>query len=139
MAHNADVDYVEALDIDQEMRSRHQSSKSQPKAPIYAPQQAGTSGARSQGIDGEDEDAPLLSPTERTRRSVDDSDSEESEYEWPGEADFKGLSWWHRPSVGISTRTFYTSDLTLDRYTGSSHRSSCSPWHLVALSYPRST
>ncbi|KAH4046887.1 hypothetical protein HBH49_174460 [Parastagonospora nodorum] len=99
MAHNGDVDYVEALDIDQEMRARHQSSKSQPKAPIYTPQQAGASGARSQASDGEGEDAPLLRPTERAHGIADGSDSEGSEYEWPGEADFKGLSWWNRPSI----------------------------------------
>jgi hypothetical protein len=113
MAHNGDADYVEALDIDQEMRARHQSSKSQPKAPIYTPQQAGTSGARSQASDSEDEDAPLLSPTERVHGIADDSDSERSEYEWPGEADFKGLSWWNRPSVSTAIQPFYTLQLTM--------------------------
>jgi hypothetical protein len=65
MANNADADYVEELDIDQELRSRNQRSKSTPQAPIYTPQQSSKSGASSRSIESDREDAPLLSPTER--------------------------------------------------------------------------
>jgi hypothetical protein len=100
MANNADLDYVEELDVDQELRARHQASKSQPKAPVYMPQQPGRSGASSSGGDSDNEDAPLLSPTAQNYGSANGNGRRSSEYEWSGEADFAGLSWWNRPSVG---------------------------------------
>jgi hypothetical protein len=105
MANNADADYVEELDIDQELRSRNQRSKSTPQAPIYTPQQSSKSGASSRSIESDREDAPLLSPTERDYGSADGNDRRDSQYEWAGEADFKGLSWWNRPSVSAQWYT----------------------------------
>jgi hypothetical protein len=100
MANNADLDYVEELDVDQELRARHQASKSQPKAPVYMPQQSNHPGASSSDGESDNEDAPLLSPTAQDYGSANGNGRRSSEYEWSGEADFAGLPWWNRPSVG---------------------------------------
>ncbi|KAL5119297.1 hypothetical protein ACEQ8H_002784 [Pleosporales sp. CAS-2024a] len=99
MANNADADYMEGLEVDQELRLRNQSPESSTEAPIYMPPQSSDSGAWSTHVESDNEDAPLLSPTERIHRSAEDHSRRSSEYEWPGEADFKGLPWWKRPSI----------------------------------------
>jgi hypothetical protein len=93
MASNADAAFVEDVDVDQELRARNQPLQSQPKAPVFRPLQS--------NHESDDEDAPLLSPTAQDYGSASDSGSRRSsELEWPGEAEFRGLPWWKRPSVG---------------------------------------
>jgi hypothetical protein len=84
MASNADAAYVEELDVDQERGVHMPSSTPQPAAPRSG------------------EDAPLLGPSALDYGSADDGSNGRrgSELEWPGEADFQGLPWWKRPSVG---------------------------------------
>lgn len=94
MASNADADYVEELDIDQELRARNQRSKSQTKAPIFSPQSADT---EAPDDERDNEGVPLLSPSAQDYGSS--NGRRDSEMEWPGEADFAGLPWWNRPSV----------------------------------------
>lgn len=100
MASNTDAAYVEDVDVDQALRARNNTSKSH-RAPVFRPDQANKSGASSQDMDIENEDAPLLSPTDQDYGSGNGRrDSEnEYEYEWEGARDFEGLPWWKKPSV----------------------------------------
>lgn len=109
MANNADLDYVEELDVDQELRARHQASKSQPKAPVFMPLQSNKPGSSSPGAESDNEDAPLLSPTAQDYGSPNGNGRRNNEYEWSGEADFAGLSWWNRPSVSAWHRSPHTA------------------------------
>jgi hypothetical protein len=79
MASNTDAAFVEDVEVEQELRVRTNGFKRSSK-----------SGARSPGFDNDNEDAPLLG-------SLRDNSGEE---EWAGDADFRGLPWWKRPSVG---------------------------------------
>jgi hypothetical protein len=84
MASNVDGPFVEDVDVDQELRARNKALQSQP----------------NNDSDDDSEDAPLLSPTAHDYGSASSPGSgSNSELEWPGEADFKGLTWWNRPSV----------------------------------------
>jgi hypothetical protein len=84
MASNVDGPFVEDVDVDQELRARDRALHSQ----------------SNNDSDDESEDAPLLSPTAQDYGSASGPGSAgSSELQWPGEADFKGLTWWNRPSV----------------------------------------
>ena len=78
MASNTDAAFVEDTDIEQQLRARAHGSKP-PKTP----------GATSPGLDSDDEDAPLLGA----------SPAASGHEQWAGDADFRGLPWWKRPSV----------------------------------------
>jgi hypothetical protein len=90
MASNADAAYVEELDVDQELGAHLPSS---------TPPHPG-------------ENVPLLSSSTHDDYGSADGDGDgdgsgrrSSELEWPGEADFVGLPWWRRPSVGGASFT----------------------------------
>jgi hypothetical protein len=138
MASNADAVYADDADLDQALRSRNNASRSQPKAPVSAPAPSSKSAASSEGIDSDNEDVPLLSPTahdygsgNRGRHGRRDSDSDsDGALEWDGQADFRGLPWWKRPSVGAARCRCIMSigiGADMDRSTGCSRRSSSSP------------
>jgi hypothetical protein len=109
MAGNPDAALIEDNIIDQSLRARNNASQSLPKAPLYMPQPTNQSRTSPPAIESDDEDAPLLSPTERDYGSANGdgngnangtgNGTGDSEWEWPGEADFAGLPWWKRPSV----------------------------------------
>ncbi|KAF2030789.1 MFS general substrate transporter [Setomelanomma holmii] len=99
MASNADAAYVEEVDADQELRSRNHASRSQARAPVYTPQQSSKSGASSEAMESDNEDAPLLSPTAQDYGSGGRDGRRDSSAEWEGQADFRGLPWWKRPSI----------------------------------------
>jgi len=88
MASSADAAFIEEIDVEQELRMRaNQSTK--PKM----------SGARSPTRNSDDEDAPLLSPSRHDHGNVDDEWDTNEEGTWTGDADFRGLPWWKRPSI----------------------------------------
>jgi hypothetical protein len=95
MASSTDAAFVEDADVDQELRSRNVTSRGT-NVPLYLPNK---SGATSPAIDSDNEDAPLLSPSRVDYGSTDSEADDPEEEEWPGEADFRHLPWWKRPSV----------------------------------------
>lgn len=97
MASQPDSAFAEDDDIDQELRSRLSASNSKSKVLLYMPNRSGSTPPASES---DNEDAPLLSPR-NDYGSVDGDGSGDSEEAWPGEADFRGLPWWKRPSVGM--------------------------------------
>jgi hypothetical protein len=108
MASNSDAAYVEDVDVDLALRARNNAAQAQSHtAPVYRPDQPYKSGATSPGLDSDNEDAPLLSPTSQDYGSGDGGNggsrsnrrSSDYEYEWEGQADFEGLSWRKKPSV----------------------------------------
>jgi hypothetical protein len=122
MASNVDAAFVEDIDVDQDLRARNQPSQSQPKAPVFMPM--------SDNERDEAEDAPLLSPTAQDYGSASGGGSRRSsELEWAGEADFKGLPWWNRPSVRPAHCCIFMRELWSDmnRYFGSYRPFSSSP------------
>ncbi|KAF5848466.1 hypothetical protein GGP41_005825 [Bipolaris sorokiniana] len=91
MAATTDSAFVEDVDIERELEARVRGSS-----------QSHKSGATSPGPNSDNEDAPLL------RASGDDDygsahgdERNDSEEEWDGDADFRGLPWWKRPSAQI--------------------------------------
>jgi hypothetical protein len=103
MASNADAAFAEELDVEQELRSRYNASKSQSKAPVYRPHPSNKSGASSPGVDSSNEDEPLLNPTGQDYGSVDgDSIGEDDGSEPWDSPEFRGLPWWKRPSVNTN-------------------------------------
>lgn len=91
MASSTDAAFVEDVDMDRELRARAGGSSKSHK-----------SGATSPGPDSDNEDAPLLNITrDGYGSSGGDSDDNEEE-QWNGDADFRGLPWWKRPSVRAS-------------------------------------
>jgi hypothetical protein len=115
MAGNPDAALIEDALVDQSLRARNNASQSLPKAPVYMPQFTNQSVTSPPAIERSDEDAPLLSPTERDYGSANmdgngngngnGNGTEGNEWEWPGEADFAGLPWWKRPSVSAFHQT----------------------------------
>jgi hypothetical protein len=96
MASNVDAAFVEDIDIEQELRIRANGFKRQRK-----------SGATSSGPDSDNEDAPLLGASWNSNGSANDAGNNNTEEEWAGDVDFRGLPWWKRPSVrpyGLSCR-----------------------------------
>ncbi|KAL6705492.1 hypothetical protein ACN47E_006757 [Coniothyrium glycines] len=98
MASTTDAAFAEDVDVDQELRSRNASQRGT-NVPLYMPNK---SGATSPSAESEDEDAPLLSPGRDDYGSVHDEgrSADGSGDAWDGEADFRGLPWWKRPSIG---------------------------------------
>jgi len=90
MASSTDAAFVEEIDVEQELRMRANQTPKPNK-----------SGANSQTQDNDDEDAPLLSPSRHDYGSVDDDWDNNRGDEWAGNADFRGLPWWKRPSVSV--------------------------------------
>jgi len=88
MASSTDAAFVEEIDVEQELRMRANQTPKPNK-----------SGANSQTQDNDDEDAPLLSPSRHDYGSVDDDWDNNRGDEWAGNADFRGLPWWKRPSI----------------------------------------
>ncbi|KAI1528811.1 BaeS Signal transduction histidine kinase [Pyrenophora tritici-repentis] len=87
MASSTDAAFVEEIDVEQELRMRA-NQKRPTKSGVNPPTR-----------DSDDEDAPLLSPSRHDYGSVDDEYDNNEEYEWVGDADFRGLPWWKRPSI----------------------------------------
>jgi hypothetical protein len=134
MASSVDGPFVEDVDVDQELRTRNQIPQLHPTA-------RGLPHHSNSDSDNESEDAPLLSPTAQDYGSAHGSGSRRSsELEWSGEADFRGLPWWNRPSVCspccCTPKTFWSRS-DVNRYTGSCRLSSSSPSPLAASSYPK--
>jgi hypothetical protein len=92
---SSEAAFVEDLDVEQEIRSRSNGFKKS-NLPTHIQNKSGTS---SEGLDSDNEDAPLLSPSRNDYGSTD-GDGSNYEEEWAGAADFRGLPWWKRPSVG---------------------------------------
>lgn len=78
MASNTDAAFVEDTEIEQQLRVRANGSET-----------LKTPGATLPGPDSDDEDAPLLGA----------SLGANGHEQWAGDADFRGLPWWKRPSV----------------------------------------
>ncbi|KAF1937418.1 tetracycline-efflux transporter-like protein [Clathrospora elynae] len=95
MATSTDAVFVEDIDVDQELRSRSNGAKKS-NAPVHI---SNKSGASSPGLDSDNEDAPLLSESRNDYGSADGDGSDNGEEAWAGEADFRGLPWWKRPSI----------------------------------------
>lgn len=100
MAATTDSAFVEDVDIERELEARVRGSS-----------QSHKSGATSPGPNSDNEDAPLL------RASGDDDygsahgdERNDSEEEWDGDADFRGLPWWKRPSVGALRLAHHNDD-----------------------------
>jgi hypothetical protein len=94
MATTTDSAFVDDVDVEREIRVR-------------ASTRPYKSGATSPGPDNDNEDAPLLHASRDDYGSShgDDDDDENNtnrEQEWAGDADFRGLPWWKRPSVRAS-------------------------------------
>lgn len=123
MASSNEAAFVEDVDIDQELRSRATTSRSRsnPHLTLNRPV------AHSQRSESDAEDAPLLSPTSNGYGSVDGDENENDEEDWPGAADFRGLPWWKRPSVGLTVYQSPRHRTNQHRYTGYFHHSCCSP------------
>lgn len=93
MAATTDSPFVEDVDIERELEAR-----------LRGLSQSHKSGATSPGPDSDNEDAPLLraSGDDDYGSAHGDDHNNNSEEEWAGDADFRGLPWWKRPSVGAS-------------------------------------
>jgi hypothetical protein len=89
MASTTDAAFVEDIEVEQEFRARIRNLTKPSK-----------SGARSPGPDSDDEDAPLLGSSRNNNGHANDDGTDNGEEEWVGDADFRGLPWWKRPSVG---------------------------------------
>ncbi|KNG48296.1 tetracycline-efflux transporter [Stemphylium lycopersici] len=88
MASSTDAAFVEDADVDRELRARARGASKSHK-----------SGATSPGPDSDTEDAPLLN-TSRDGYGSSGGDSDDNEEgQWDGDADFRGLPWWKRPSI----------------------------------------
>jgi hypothetical protein len=107
MANTTDAAFVEDIDVDQEIRSRNLGSKN--TNPLYMPNK---SGATSPGLDSDNENAPLLSPSGNDYGSANGNSNNNGGQGWDGDADFRGLPWWKRPSVGTGTRYSKAGRLT---------------------------
>jgi hypothetical protein len=94
MANTTDAAFVEDNDVDREIRARSFGSKN--TNPLYMPNK---SGATSPGLDSDREDAPLLSPSRQDYGSANSDGNTTGGQGWDGDADFRGLPWWKRPSV----------------------------------------
>jgi hypothetical protein len=96
MANTTDAAFVEDVDVDQEIRSRSFGTKN--TNPLYMPNKLGAS---LPGLDSDREDAPLLSQSDNDYGSANGDGLNNEEQAWDGGADFRGLPWWKRPSVGV--------------------------------------
>lgn len=88
------------------------------------------------------EETPLLGEQNGASGAQDSKTAGGSGSAWPGQADFKGLPWWKRPSVGYPSSCWAVAVFTEFsdcRFTGCSHRSLYPPSRLAALSYLSST
>ena len=94
MANTTDAAFVEDIDVDQEIRSRSFGSKN--TNPLYMPNK---SGATSPGLDSDNENAPLLRVSDNDYGSANGDGDNNGVEGWDGDADFRGLPWWKRPSV----------------------------------------
>ncbi|KAF1834904.1 MFS general substrate transporter [Decorospora gaudefroyi] len=95
MASSTDAAFVEDIDVDQGFRMRDKASKKS-NAPPYTPNKPG---ARSAGLDSDNEDAPLLSPSRNEYGNASGNEDNSKEEEWALDAEFRGLPWWKRPSI----------------------------------------
>jgi hypothetical protein len=89
MASTTDAAFVEDVEVEQEFRARVRNLKKPSK-----------SGATSPGPDSDNEDAPLLGSSSNTNGGTNGAGNNDGEEDWAGDADFRGLPWWKRPSVG---------------------------------------
>lgn len=91
MATTTDAVFAEDVDIEREIQVRARGSRRSPK-----------SGAASPGPDSDNdhEDAPLLNGAADDYGSNHGDGDAAEEDAWAGDADFRGLPWWKRPSVG---------------------------------------
>lgn len=88
MASTTDAAFVEDIEVEQEFRARVRNLK-----------KANKSGATSPGPDSDNEDAPLLASSRHNNGGANGHGNDNEEEEWAGDADFRGLPWWKRPSV----------------------------------------
>jgi hypothetical protein len=93
MASNVDQASVESYDVDQ---ARNNTAYLRPHADTQASNKSGSS---SPGIDTDNEDAPLLSPTSQDYGSANGAGNGNNASAW-NEDEFRSLPWWKRPSVG---------------------------------------
>jgi hypothetical protein len=100
MASNVEQAFVEGYDVDQALRSRNNAARVRPHAPLSDPQTSSKSGASSPGIDSDNEDVPLLSPTSQDYGSANGGNNSNDASTWHEEDEFRDLPWWKRPSVG---------------------------------------
>lgn len=98
MSSNNDGAFVEDAEVDQQLRARLNSSK-----PTSKPNDSNThkriSASSTSRVDSDDEDAPLLSPTDNEYGSSHGGDGGNVEEAWEIEDEFRGLPWWKRPSI----------------------------------------
>ena len=117
MASTTDAAFVEDIEVEQEFRARVRNLK-----------KANKSGARSPGPDSDNEDAPLLGYSRHNNGGANsDGIDNEGEEEWAGDADFRGLPWWKRPSVRVTSPCTQKSLADGHRYSGYCRPSYCSP------------
>ncbi|KAL6150436.1 hypothetical protein ACJQWK_00287 [Exserohilum turcicum] len=90
MATTTDAVFAEDVDIEREIQVRARGSRRSPK-----------SGAASPGPDSDNdhEDAPLLNGAADDYGSNHGDGDAAEEDAWAGDADFRGLPWWKRPSI----------------------------------------
>jgi hypothetical protein len=100
MSSNNDGVFVEDAEVDQQLRARLNNSK--PTTRSNDPDRNKTiSTSSTSRVDSDDEDAPLLSPTDNEYGSSHGGDGGHIEEEWEIEDEFRGLPWWKRPSVRL--------------------------------------
>ncbi|KAF2126051.1 MFS general substrate transporter [Dothidotthia symphoricarpi CBS 119687] len=99
MASNTDVPSVEDIYVDQGLRSGPNAQKTNSKAPIRVYEEPNIYGANSSGLDSNQENVPLLSPTRSDSGNTNGDDSGNGETEWTFDKEFQGLPWWKQPSI----------------------------------------
>ncbi|KAJ5056739.1 hypothetical protein J3E72DRAFT_221417 [Bipolaris maydis] len=88
MAATTDSAFVEDVDVERELEARVKGSSQSHKPGVTSP-----------GPDTDNEDAPLLRTSADDYGSAHGDEHNDSEEQWAGHADFRGLPWWKRPSI----------------------------------------